>query len=1185
MREAIEQILDGTYDYEKGALSFSCTKLEIELQKGETYEGSFTILASEGKYTVGYVSATDPRMECLSTEIHGNQEEIAFRFHGEWMEEGEVTRGEFQVVSNKGEYYLPFVVSVMHGAPKSSIGPVRNLLQFTNLARTDWQEAVKIFYTPAFAQVLKETGNQLYLTYQGLAVQEGNGQHVEEFLVAANKKQRIEYLTSEKRIFLENPVGIVEQPIHVFRNGWGHTRLEVWCDGEFLFVEKNVITEDDFLGNQFTLPVYVDTALLHQGRNMGKILLKSVGSEVEIPITILNRNSDKEAFFERMEYKKYICNLVQKFQELRLEKISKADWLNEITRIVERMVMLNEKDVATRLFQAHLLITKEQVNEAGWILEHVGELMNEAEPTLEAYYLYLNSLYQKEEGYTGEMNWQVDRIYHECGNDWRVAWLLLFMSEEYNREPMAKWNFLKEQFENGCRSPLIYLEALLLLNQNPTFLRKPEAFELQVLHYGKKQDKVSLELVEQVVYLSERIKDYQPLLYTFLTGCYEKKADERVLKEICTQLIKGNRRDKSAFEWFAKGVEAEIRITNLYEYYMMSMDLEQDPEIPKQVLLYFTYQTNLDYLRNAYLYYYVTKRERTLTEIYTNYRPRIQLFVKEQVLKGRINRHLAGLYRHFLSKDMLDGEMARCLSELLFAHEIRLERKDIKYVIVCQSNHLKEQKYAVTGNRTWIPLYGKANSILFEDYEGYRYAGDVAYVMEELILPKDLLEQVISLVTENPALDIYLYGMPQKGIDINEQEIQRWIRLSGYEYLPDSIRGDIVIQLLKYYGKEEDNRYLVEYLSELDGSFMSAAQRGEVVRQMVLCDCMDMAYNWYESYGNCKVDDKILLHLLETQIERELVSPEGKITLYAYRLLEQGTFSGTLLNYLMVNYKGLLKDLRKLWNASKSYKADRKAFCERFLVQVLFSGYYVSEQAEIFKELVFANGDEEVIHAYLCKHSYESFALNNLIQPEVLLEISRLHSVGKEVPEICRLAYLKYYAENREEIQKEETYVIRDFLDGMLEKGIRLNCLMDLRQYSSTSQLLMDRSLVEYHADAQSQPIIHYLIIGEDGEVGDYMSEPMNHVMGGIFVKEFILFFGESLQYYIVEAGEGEGKLTQSGTIQRSEMLGEELPGRYGVINDIIISKTMQDYNTFDNLLEEYYRNDFYNQELFKPRK
>lgn len=1185
MREAIEQILDGTYDYEKGALNFSSSKLEIELQKGEIYEGSFTIFASEGKYTVGYITTTDPRMECLSTEIHGNQEEIAFRFHGEWMEEGEVTKGEFQVVSNKGEYYLPFVVSVMHGTPKSSMGPVKNLLQFTNLARSDWQEAVRVFYTPAFARVLKESGNQLYLTYRGLAVQEGNEQHVEEFLVAANKKQRIEYLASEKRIFLENPVGITEQPIHIFRNGWGYTNLEIWCDGDFLFVEKNIITEDDFLGNQFTLPVYVDNALLHQGRNMGKILLKSIGCEVEIPITVLIRNSNKDEFFERVEYKKYICNLVQKFQELRLERINKVDWLQETTRIIERMVMLNEKDVITRLFQAHLLLTKEQVNEAGWILEHVGELMDEAEPALEAYYLYLNSLYRKEESYNGEMNRQVDRIYREFGNDWRVAWLLLFMTEEYNREPILKWNFLKEQFENDCRSPLIYLEALLLLNQNPTLLRKIEAFELQVLYYGNKKDKIGLELLEQVVYLSERIKDYQPLLYALLIKCYEKKADERVLKEICTQLIKGNRTDTEAFGWFEKGVEAGIRITNLYEYYMMSMDLERECEIPKQVLLYFTYQTNLDYKRNAYLFYYVTKRERSLTEIYMNYRPRIQLFVREQVLKGRINRHLAGLYRHFLDKELLDGDMANSLSGLLFAYELRLERKDIKYVIVCQPNHLKEQKYAVSGDRAWIPLYGKANSIVFEDYQGLRYACDVPYTMEELILPKELLDKVMSMIENNPALDIYLYGMPQKGIDVNEQEIQRWIRLSGYEYLPDSIRGDIVIKLLRHYGKGEDNRYLIDYLGQLDGGFMSAEQRGEVIRQMVLCDCMDMAYEWYEKYGNCKMDDKILLHLLETQVDRGYVSPKGELAVYVYHLMERGTFSGKLLAYLMTSYQGLLRDMRKIWVASQNYSVNRKAFCERLVIQSLFSGYYVSEQAGIFKEFVFANGDEEVIEAYLTKHSYEAFARNMFIQQEVLLEISRLHSVGKEVPKICRLAYLKYYAENKEEIQKEDISIIRDFTDGMFEEGIHLNCLMDLRQYSSKSQLLMDRSLVEYHADSHSQPVIHYLIIGEDGEVGDYVSEPMNHVLDGIFVKEFILFFGESLQYYIVEAGEGEGKLTQSGTIQRSEMLGEELPGRYGVINDIIISKTMQDYNTFDKLLEEYYRTDFYNQELFKPRK
>lgn len=1184
MREAVEQILDGTYDYEKGALDFSCAKLEIELQKGETYEGSFTVYASEGKYTLGYITTTDPRMECLSTELHGNTEEIAFRFHGEWMNEGEVTKGEFRIVSNKGEYYLPYVVSVMHGAPGTEDGKVRNLLQFAGLAKSDWQEAVRVFYTSDFANVIKESGNQLYLAYQGLSGLPGNGQHVDEFLVATNKKQRIEYLVSEKKIYLENLSGVTEQPVNIFRNGWGYTRLEVYCEGDFLFTEKDVITEDDFLGNRYTLPLFIDPSVLHAGKNMGKLVLKCAHMTVEVPITIAKKRYDKEARAERLEYKKNMPELVSTFINFRLEKTKKADWLREITPIIDRMVSANEKDAATRLFQAHLLITKEQMNEAGWILEHVGELLNKSQsPTLEAYYFYLNTLYRKDDR-DFDMKWQVERIYRESGRDWRVAWLLLFMSEEYDREPMARWNFLQEQFENGCRSPLIYLEAWLLVNENPTLLRRLDAFEMQVLYFGKKQGNAGIEVLEQVVYLAERVKEFHPLLFGFLTQAYTKKADERILKEICTQLIKGNRLDGEAHEWLVKGVAAELRITNLYEYYMMSMDLEKDEDIPKQVLLYFMYQTNLDYLHNAYLFYYVTKRERMLAEIYQNYRPRMELFVREQVGKRRINKHLAYLYRHFLSGNKLDEADIKNLSFLYFTHEITLEQDDMKYVVVCQPNHLQEQKYPVSGRKAWVPLYGKANLILFENYQGIRFACNIAYKAEELVLPSELLDDILTVVKDNPALDIYMYERPRKGIANHDMEVERWRRLARYAYLADGVRGDVAIRIMQHYYQRDDRKGLSDYLNTLAGSFMSADQRGEAVRYMVLCGSMDLAYDWMLRYGNCKVEDKILLALLEDRIEKCRNEYQYELVLYAFTLLDKGVYSGNLIAYLSEHYQGLLRDLKKIWKASKEYILPMQNFCRRFVEQTLFSGYFVAEQSQVFKELVLSGKDEELVRAYLAKHSYDYFVRDHLIQREVLLEISRLQSSGQSVDEICQLAYLKYYAENREEIQDADTPVIRYFLDSVLKKGIRLSCLMELREYSTLSTLLEDRTIVEYHADSQVQPVIYYLITREDTDEGEYLMEPMNQVKEGIFVKEFILFFGESVQYYIVERGEAEDKLTQSGTMQRVEMLGEELSGRYGMINDMIISKTMQDYSTFDNLLEEYYKTNFYNRELFVPR-
>ena len=112
MQKIINQILEGNFDYENGSLDFSCLKMEISLHRGEDYEGSFRVYAAPGKFTAGHVTSSDLRMECLTEEFVGTNEEIAFCFHGKYMEEGEVVKGNFYIVSNQGEYYLPVVVSM-----------------------------------------------------------------------------------------------------------------------------------------------------------------------------------------------------------------------------------------------------------------------------------------------------------------------------------------------------------------------------------------------------------------------------------------------------------------------------------------------------------------------------------------------------------------------------------------------------------------------------------------------------------------------------------------------------------------------------------------------------------------------------------------------------------------------------------------------------------------------------------------------------------------------------------------------------------------------------------------------------------------------------------------------------------------------------------------------------------------
>jgi hypothetical protein len=85
----------------------------------------------------------------------------------------------------------------------------------------------------------------------------------------------------------------------------------------------------------------------------------------------------------------------------------------------------------------------------------------------------------------------------------------------------------------------------------------------------------------------------------------------------------------------------------------------------------------------------------------------------------------------------------------------------------------------------------------------------------------------------------------------------------------------------------------------------------------------------------------------------------------------------------------------------------------------------------------------------------------------------------------------------------------------------------------------------------------------------------------GIYVSDFVLFFGEQMQYYITEQNGEEEILTESGTIQKSDIIGGQLPGRFSLINDIMIGETLQDYDTVDNLIGEYFKKKFICDKLF----
>lgn len=1188
MQKIINQILEGNFDYENGSLDFSCSKIEITLHQGEVYEGSFHIYAPQGSSASGAVISSDLRMECLTEEFVGSDEEIFYCFHGEHLEDGDVVKGSFYVVSNQGEYYLPFVATVEYKVLESSVGAIKNLFHFANLAKSNWSEAVKLFYSPAFGQIFSGRDTQYADAYRALSACGGSQANLEEFLIQVNKKQMVNYQVQEERIVLEaglelNAESIAERELTVIRNGWGYTYLFVECSGDFLFTEKDALSDDDFLGNYCRLPIFIDGSRCIKGRNFGEIRLHNFYVSLTVPVTVQWGDSGGINRVEQ-SLKRNTVQLMDSYLAFRMKKISTSAWLKESGLLVDRLVAWNENDVSARLLQAQMLITEERFNEAGWILDHVAELLQKSvqDSTMTAYYLYLTTLIHREEEYVDRVAAEVELLYRRDDTNWRIAWLLLYLSEDFHKSAQSKWMFLERQFRLGCHSPILYIESVTMINNNPALLRRLGDFELQTTWYAVKQDLLKPETVEQLLYLTGKAREYNPVLYRTLVRLYNNRNDVRILQEICTLLIKGGRTGQQHFEWYRAGVNAKLRITNLFEYYMMSLDLSIQQELPRTVLMYFSYQNNLDWQHTAYLYDYILKNSDRLGDLPEIYRPKMEHFVLEQIRKERINRPLANIYGKLLQPEMINGDTSVPLSRLLFAHMVQVEDDRLRKVFVYQPGNLRPTEYVLSDRETWVALYGNNYTLVFEDLLGHRFIRSANYTLEKLMLPAKFQRYLISYPEQSTELSLYLCECERENRENPRENIRRALRVLDSGCAEPALRRDLYLRVLQYYYDLDDMRGLDDYLFRIPAEELSMADRGVVVRYMVLRGHYDLARQWLNAYGPYFVDAKVLVRLLSSLIRRDNMVEDPVLAAAAVYAFSREKYDDTVLQYLVMYYRGMTKSMRDIWKAARGFGVDCYKLSEKILVQMLYTGAFVVEKMDIFHYYISQGAKPEVEEAFLAQCAYDYFVRERITEGDVFREIQYMYVRGEPVQRVCRLALLKYYSENTAELVGDRKRLAEELLREMMSEGIHLEFFKEFRKFPWVQQELADKTVIEYRSDPRSRARIHYVIMQDGDETGEYVSDYMREVYGGVCFKEFILFFGESLQYYITEERDGESRLTESGSMQKSDNGRDDGDSRFQLVNDIVISKTLQDMDTMDHLLEEYYRKNYLNGKLFE---
>ena len=255
-----------------------------------------------------------------------------------------------------------------------------------------------------------------------------------------------------------------------------------------------------------------------------------------------------------------------------------------------------------------------------------------------------------------------------------------------------------------------------------------------MLNFATKYRMMTKELALYISNFASQQKKYSDNLFRILERIYKMYEEPMILNTICTLLIKGNKTAKKYFSWYQKAVDSDLKIAQLYEYYMMTIDEDSaHGPLPKSLVLYFMHGNALDYKKAAYLYASLVIHEEQAGDLYLNYREQMVAFTWEQLEKRHITESLRTLYKRFCREDEMTAERMEAMRDICYSYEVRTKVRGMKCVLVIEKDGSVRQRIPYdTKNGAIIYLYDKESRIVWESVEGRHYTDSIPYETKRL---------------------------------------------------------------------------------------------------------------------------------------------------------------------------------------------------------------------------------------------------------------------------------------------------------------------------------------------------------------------------------------------------------------------------------------------------------------------
>lgn len=1174
MKAIIEHYAKGEFQLERPEVEISEQYLKLNIECGTIYEGKFHVESTNDIPIRGMVYDSRYLLKFENHNFVNRKFDVCYTFDATCLAAGKNYKGHISVITDGGEFKIPYDIDITPPFVRYGDQKIDDLFKFATLAESNWTDAAKVFVRDDFKRTFIGKDPIIKQIYDSLMYSQSVNQAMEEFLVYVHKKRALTLSVSKAKISIEMPSELSKISINVSKNTWGYTNSKVRSLCDFIVPSRKNITSSDFVGNMFTLDVLISPEDIPDGVNTGKLVIENIYQTIEVEIKI-NRAKEKSVVSNRgnsvsHRIKAHQVKLVKNYLDYRMELIDVREYIDRTLFTFESLTKLDTENDMYRLGIMHMNIMQGEFDKVmqEFLRIEADVDYDGLDKVQQSYFAYLKAMVYRDDVSIQKAKELIEyNFYHEKDKIF-YFWLLLFVDDTYTKEQMELYKIIKDLYDQGYNSPIMFLEMCEILSKNPLLLKKLSSLEINSIRWGLRHKYISDDVVDEFIRIAGSFREFDTQIFGIMEAIYDKTKSVDVLKSMCSMLISAGKLDNKYHRFYLDAVDKSLKFIGLNECFVKSMNFRRYDLIPQSVLMYLHYKNTLTETELAYLYANVIYNKSQHMQVYHEYCTTMQEFMKDMIKQGKVSDDLTVIYDEFLEPETVSPTYASKLINIIFRRKLVCFNQGVRAVVVTHRELEKVQRVPIVNGEAYVEILSNTASIIFEDGEGNRYAGSIPYRLERIVDEKAYIDICCKFSPRDYRVLLYNYEKLgeftyKSAVEVNAaRDIVNCPEIS-YDY-----KQLAYLNIIEYYHENLDADVLARYLGMFDIEYLNHANARTIIAYMVDMKLYDKAFDAVKLYGFDEIDTDELYSLADYGVEGADGYVNENLLAICVHLYKMGKVNARMLNYILVHFKGDLDELANLFKTARNRVRDVSMLAENTLAQMMFSMGNVEYIYDIFQAYYQGRNRGLVVKAFL-RLTTRNYLIYDEQTPGSVFECLFKEIVkGNIDDEISKMALLLYFSK-LDRYTEEQKQWIADTVGRFMDAGKLLPFYKSFASFIKLPQDVFLKTYLIYKSDPGKQVNVRYAFDTGSRQTLNYKTERLEEMIPGMYVKEFVVFHGERLVYSVDDDILGTAYVVESEVL-KTKAFNRKDKSRFELINSMLVNQEMREDNELLETLDVY---------------